>query len=437
MKKKIIWISDHPMVPSGVGTQSRLVIEGLLETGNYKFICLGGAIRHPDYTPQKIYPEKYGDDWIVLPVDGYGNEKTIREVLMYEKPDAIVIFTDPRFFTWLWSIEDEIRAVCPIVYWHVWDNDPHPDFNKVFYDSTDLIASLSLKTHGLLNALKVPSTYIPHAIDPAVFYKKEVDTQSRENYLGPHCDKEFVVFWNNRNARRKQTGDVVAAFSKFMKIVGKSKTALFMHTAPNDPEGQDIFALSNEFGIAENLVISDGRIDSAVLNDLYNVSDVTINISSAEGFGLSTLESLMTGTPIIAHCTGGLQFQVGDWWNDRNIDDEFFTDQDTMTDFAKHRYSHGIGNWWGVPVFPASRSCTGSQQVPYIYDDRVCHEDVVNAMLKLFNMPKNKREAMGIKASNWAKQHFSLNKMISDWDKLLQQASTLKRRVNTYTCTGV
>ena len=52
-KIKVFVISDHPFAPSGVGTQTRYVIESLLKTGRYQFICFGGAVEHPDYTPQK------------------------------------------------------------------------------------------------------------------------------------------------------------------------------------------------------------------------------------------------------------------------------------------------------------------------------------------------------------------------------------------------
>ncbi len=123
-KKKIVFISDHPLVPSGVGTQAHYLIRGLLDTGKYKFHCLGGAIKHPDYSVQCIAPEKYGQDWIIKPVDGYGDRDLIRKVLAEEKPDAIVIFTDPRFFIWLWEMEDEIRAVCPLLYWHSFMRNP-------------------------------------------------------------------------------------------------------------------------------------------------------------------------------------------------------------------------------------------------------------------------------------------------------------------------
>jgi hypothetical protein len=54
-KKKILVLSDHPLSPSGVGTQTKYMIEALLKTGRYQFLCLGGAMKHDDYTPfQKL-----------------------------------------------------------------------------------------------------------------------------------------------------------------------------------------------------------------------------------------------------------------------------------------------------------------------------------------------------------------------------------------------
>lgn len=424
-KKKILILSDHPLVPSGVGTQARYLIQGLLATGKYSIICGGGAIKHQNYTPQMVDPEKYGEDWKIFPVDGYGDKTFMRKILLHEKPDAVVIFTDPRFFVWLWEMEDEVRQVCPILYWHVWDNDPIPDFNKTFYESTDHVACLSLKTYGLLQGLKNYDrySYIPHAIAPEVFKpipEAEVQAFKKANY-GPHGDRKFVLFWNNRNARRKMTGDVIASFAKFLKKVGKDNAVLMMHTSPTDQEGQDIVALAKQFDIEKQLIISDRRIPPEEMNMFYNVADCTINIASNEGFGLSTLESLMSGTPIVAHMTGGLQFQLGDWWE--GISD--FSDQDKLTEIARSKKN--IANWWGAPVYPAARNCTGSQQIPYIYDDRINHEDVVKALLKVYEMGRDKRKKLGAQASEWARKTFPMDKMISSWDALLQET------LNNYT----
>lgn len=430
-KRKILFLSDHPLVPSGVGTQAKYLIEGLLATGKYKFICLGGAIKHPDMRPQKVAPETYGDDWLIFPVEGHGDKNIVRQMLLQERPDAIVIFTDPRFFMWLWEIEDEVRSVCPIVYWHVWDNDPTPKFNRVLYESTDHVVALSMKTKGLLDDLDYKRcSYIPHSVSMENFKplpEEEVQKFKRENY-GPHADKKFVLFWNNRNARRKQTGDVVAAFAKFAERVGKQNVALFMHTAVHDPEGQDINALAECFGIQNNLIVSESRIDAARLNMLLNVADCTINIASNEGFGLGTLESLSSGTPIVVHMTGGLQYQIGDWW--AGVKD--FRDQDKLTELAKKLYRAGKGKWWGIPVFSASRSCTGSQPIPYIYDDKVNHADVVTGLVKLYEMGRAKRKELGLEARVWVNENFNEKQMVADWDGVLdREITTYKDRKST------
>ena len=52
-KIKILTLSDHPLSPSGVGTQTKYFITGLLNTGKYEFYSLGGAIKHENYNLTK------------------------------------------------------------------------------------------------------------------------------------------------------------------------------------------------------------------------------------------------------------------------------------------------------------------------------------------------------------------------------------------------
>ena len=138
-KTKILTLSDHPLSPSGVGTQTKYFIEALLKTGRYEVISFGGAMKHQDYRPVMIEP--WGESWKIFPVDGYGTHEMIRSVLQKEKPDVLWFMTDPRFYGWLWEIENEIRSVMPMVYYHVWDNFPAPEFNGKYYRSTDEVCS--------------------------------------------------------------------------------------------------------------------------------------------------------------------------------------------------------------------------------------------------------------------------------------------------------
>ncbi len=335
-KIKIFTLSDHPLSPSGVGTQTRYMIEAMLRTGKYQFISFGGAIKHENYTPARL--EEFGDDWVIYPVDGYGTQETIRSVLRNERPDILWFMTDPRFYQWLWEIENEIRPCVPMVYYHVWDNYPYPTFNRSAYLSNDVIAAISKVTYDIVQTVvpEVESTYLPHAVDQNIFKpmsEKEIGKIRREN-LGDEADK-VIFFWNNRNARRKQTGSIMFWFKEFLDDVGHDKAQLIMHTDPYDPHGQDMYAILDNLSLVNGeITVSTEKYPLDGLAKLYNMIDCTINLSDAEGFGLATFESLACGSPIIVTMTGGLQEQV----------------------------TNGE-EWFGVGIEPASKAVIGSQEV--------------------------------------------------------------------------
>ena len=403
-KIKIFTISDHPLSPSGVGTQTRYVIEGMLKTGKYEVVSFGGAIKHDTHEPQKT--EQWGDLWTIWPVDGYGNPDMVRAMIHQQKPDILWFMTDPRFYGWLWEIENEIRAHVPMVYYHVWDNYPYPHFNKAWYDSNDYVACISELTHDVVKTVSptVDSSYLPHAVNDEIFKpleKAAVQEYRQQRGLG---DK-FVCFWNNRNARRKQSGTLIYWFKDFLDEVGHDKACLIMHTDTKDVHGQDLEAIIHSLGLTNGEVLfSQEKVEASNLAAIYNAVDLTINISDAEGFGLATLESLSCGTPILVTMTGGLQFQV--------------------TDGEK---------WFGEGVEPNSKAIIGSQQVPYIYEDRIGKEDFVAALLKMYNAGPEGRSQMGLDGRAFTQKRFNFNDFIEKWDDLLTKVHEEKGSWETRT----
>ena len=207
-KIKVLTLSDHPMSPSGVGTQTKYMIEALLDTGKFQVYSFGGAIAHEHYDVQDV--ESYGEDWIIKPIDGYGNQNSIREFIHKWKPDILWFMTDPRFYPWLWEIENEVRPHVPMVYYHVWDNYPYPDYNRNFYLSNDFVATISKVTDDIVKTVapEVESMHIPHAVSSNIF--KKLDEKESQEYkkesLPENCQDKFIFFWNNRNAKRKMSG---------------------------------------------------------------------------------------------------------------------------------------------------------------------------------------------------------------------------------------
>jgi len=380
-------------MPSGVATQTKYFIEGLLKTGKYKVISLGGAIKHQNYQP--VRTEEWGENWTIYPVDNFGDPNIIRSVLRSEKPDILWFMTDPRFYTWLWGMANEIRALVPMVYYHVWDNYPYPTYNKPFYDSNDTIVAISKVTEDIVRTVspEVECHYLPHAIDPKLFFPmaEEEILRARKAHFPNMKDDAMVLFWNSRNARRKQPGAIIWWFKEFLDKVGHEKAVLLMHTNPKDPNGPDLEAILKELKLDNGSVLfSNQATPPEHLRLMYNMADVTISASDAEGFGLSTLESLNCGTPIIVPRTGGLQEQVTD----------------------------GVDTF-GVMIEPASQSIIGSQEVPFIYEDRIAGKDFIAALESILTLPRAERKALGLKGRAHALKNYGFESYQKGWDEIL------------------
>jgi len=410
-KKKILVLSDHALSTSGVGTQTRHLINGLLEKGCWSFRQFGAALKHDSYETIVV-----NDDFVIKPIDGFGDRDLIRVTLATEKPDILFIFTDPRFFVWLFEMEDEIHQVCPIVWWHVWDNYPYPNYNDSLYQATDLINCHSHLTYEMIRE-KYPdkTNFVPHSVPEDMFFPMpdEEILKFKKMLLGnDKTSDHFVGIWVNRNAKRKRSNDVLWSWKLFLDMLekkhGHRNATLIMHTDPMDHEGSNLFITSEMFEIHDSVYFSRERLEFDKMNVLYNVSDFCLNISYAEGFGLSTLESMNTETPIIALKTGGLTRQVVD---------------------------HRDNSENGVALDVELRTLVGSQQVPYIFEDYVSCETVASAMLRLYEMGPEKRKELGKKSFDYARSEFSYQKVIDDWhDDLLEISKNWKNNHDRWTC---
>jgi glycosyltransferase involved in cell wall biosynthesis len=393
-KTKILMLCDHPLSTSGVGTQARYLINGLIETGKYTFKVFGGAMKHENYNVITPMP-----DLVIKPTDGFGDKYTLRKALAQERPDVLLLFTDPRFFIWVWEIEDEIHQVCPIAYNHLWDNEPWPEFNRVLYESTDLLNCINWPTYKMLKERFPEKTnYIPHAVPPDLFFpmKEQEIRAARQKYVGTKRMDHVVYTYVSRNARRKLPNDILYSFKmlldRLQEKYGHKKATLLMHTNPLDNEGPNLLATIEMLEIGDNVVFSNNLVDFPEMNRIYNASDVIVNRSIAEGFGLGTLEGMMTGKPMVVVKTGGLTRQV----------------EDPET-----------GEQFGVGIDPEVKSLTGHQSVPFIWEDYVSHETYTNALMTVYEWGPEKRAQVGSRARERALREYDIKKMIRDWDSSL------------------
>ena len=417
-KKKIMLFSDDLRMSSGIGTMSKEFVLGTCH--HFDWVQVGGAIKHPEAGKVVNMDQTVRDETgvkdaklTIYPISGYGSQELLRELWVREKPDAIMHYTDPRFWRWLYDMEHEIRQQMPIFYYNIWDDWPAPKYNEFFYESCDLIMNISKQTVAIVNDVwtKNPPedwqvTYIPHGINEKYFYPVSVfddehkQVESMKKRLTD--DKiEFIVFYNNRNIRRKMTGDVILAFKTFCDMISKEeadKCALLMHTQPVDDNGTHLPNVVDAICPDYKVYFSDQKLEPKQLNHIYNMVDVTINIASNEGFGLGTCESLMCGTPIIVNVTGGLQDQCGFKYKDKFL---------TYKDYDWVKSLHDDRKWannkdltygeWVKPVWPSNRALVGSVPTPYIFDDRCRFDDAAQAMKDWYDMDSEKRQECGMK----------------------------------------
>ena len=176
-RKKILLLSDDIRTQSGIGTMSREIV--LKTAHHFNWVNLGGAVKHPDngkgfnLSTEVNKLEGLTDSEVkVIASDGYGNPTLLRQIINQEKPDAILHFTDPRYWIWLYQMENEIRQKIPMVFYTIWDDLPYPMYNKNYYRSDDMHLCISKQTKNIVkNVLKdYPKPdwaiqYVPHGID--------------------------------------------------------------------------------------------------------------------------------------------------------------------------------------------------------------------------------------------------------------------------------
>jgi len=414
-RKKILLICDDIRVHSGVATVARELV--LNTAQHFNWVNVGGAINHPeqgkrlDLSPDTNTNTGLTDSSIILyPSNGYGDANLIRQLISIEKPDAIFLITDPRYFIWLFQIENEVRKKMPIIYLNIWDDYPAPMYNRGYYESCDALLAISKQTKNI-NELVLGDKaknkiieYVPHGLNEEVFTPldkndKELVEFRKQLFGGKEFD--FVMFFNSRNIRRKQIPDTLFAYKIFIDSLTDEqarKCAFVLHTQVVDDNGTDLEAVREMlFGSDSkyNILFSNQVLDPKGMNLLYNCSDVQVLLTNNEGWGLSLTEAMLAGNPIIANVTGGMQDQMRFSKKGKWID----FDADFPSNHNGTIKEHGE---WAFPVYPTNRSIQGSPLTPYIWDDRCNAEDAAVQIKTVYDLGKEKRQALGLKGRKWA-----------------------------------
>ena len=417
-RKNILLLTDDIRLQSGVANVGKEIV--IHTAHKYNWYNVGGAIQHPELG--KIFDISEDVNGIaniedssvmVQPYNGYGDPALIRQLIKEQNINAIFLITDPRYFEWLFQIENEIRKKTPIIYLNIWDDYPAPMYNKAYYESCDLLMGISKQTvniNKLVLGDKIETKiidYVPHGMNSEVFYpikensEDAVKMEEIKKRMFGGKESKFTLFFNSRNIRRKSIPDTMLAWKYFIDQLPQEEADscyFVLHTDLVSEAGTDLKAVRDYlFGSDyRNIIISSEKVPASTLNAFYNIADAQILLSSAEGWGLALTEAMLTGTPIIGNVTGGMQDQMrfedenGDW---------FTPSADVPSNHTGKYKKHGK---WAFPVFPNNRSLVGSPRTPYIWDDRCRPEDATEQIMKLYNMSHSERKESGLEGLEWA-----------------------------------
>jgi glycosyltransferase involved in cell wall biosynthesis len=414
-RKKIMLITDDIRVHSGVANIGKEIV--IHTAQHFNWVNLGGAIQHPDagkrFDLSQATNEEIGltDSSVILyPIHEYGNPDLLRQLIKIEQPDAIMLITDPRYFVWLFSIENEIRKSIPIAYLNIWDNYPAPLYNKAFYEACDLLMGISKQTVNINKLVlgnkadKKIIKYIPHGLNHEIFKPIEKDDSDLKEFkktLLKNKEYDFVLLFNSRNIQRKRVSDTILAYKYFidqLPVEKAKKCAFVLHTDRVFEHGTDLEAVIELLCNDEkyNIIFTDAKFDPRRMNLLYNSTDCQILLTSNEGWGLSLTESLLSGNPIIANVTGGMQDQMG--FEDEN--GNWFTPSSEIP--SNHNSTYKKHGEWAFPVFPSTRVLQGSPPTPYIWDDVCKPEDAAEQIMNVYKLTPEERKSRGLKGREWA-----------------------------------
>jgi hypothetical protein len=424
-RKKILFLCDDIRMTSGISTMAREIVVGTAH--RYNWVNVGAAINHPDQGKRLDICQDTSrvagipDAHVhIYPISGYGTIELVRQLLEVEKPDAIMFFTDPRYWIWLFQMENEVRKKVPMIYLNIWDDMPAPLYNKSYYESCDTLMAISKQTQNI-NRLVLGDKakdkiirYVPHGINEKTFFpitefmKAESDAlEMKKRQIFGDFNPEFVAFYNSRNIRRKCTSDTIAAYALFCDRIGKEKAAkcaLVLHTQRQDENGTDLEAIIELLcdPTYQKVYFSDSRVSAEEVNLLYNMSDIVMLMSSNEGWGLSLTEGMMCGRMIMANVTGGMQDQM-----------RFVDENGKWIDFDEKFCSNHYGTYkehgeWAIPLFPTNQSIVGSIPTPYILDDRCSFIDASEKLEQVYNMPVEERQRRGMTGRKWVQSKESM-----------------------------
>ncbi len=162
--------------------------------------------------------------------------------------------------------------------------------------------------------LNTPQVFFRPAINPFSLTNKEM-TEDEINERLSHYNIPTdlpIVAQISRFDKWKDPEGVIRAFKKAREEVNAT-LVLLGNVATDDPEGETVY--HSILKHREDRIIILSKQDSALVNALQRKSEVVLQKSIREGFGLTVTEAMWKGTAVIGGNVGGIKYQIKDGEN--------------------------------------------------------------------------------------------------------------------------
>lgn len=336
-KIRLLAWCDSPLSTTGFGTVAKGVLKGLADTGNFDITVVTNNHDYLWYDQTKHPYKIYGVQDNHL--HGAYGEKILETLIATEDFDMLWAMNDPKI---LLKAKTSIRLGHSKGMKSVFYMPIDTDYFAEVYEEAAMMPTHCVFYHrgarklvtGGNAILRQTSSYIHHGTDVRTF--TPIDDFSirefRRKYFGIG-DDALLVSWVGRNQWRKDPMAAVQAFyhlNMLLKVDEAIKEPkvpfLYMHCAKKDIGGNlaeqiEHFdwafkqryheSFMDQIILAPKAMDEAGAVSLEDLNSIYNASDLLINTSLGEGWGLTVTEAMACMTPVLVPANTSFKQIVG------------------------------------------------------------------------------------------------------------------------------
>ena len=303
--------------PTGFATVSENIGRRLVTDHGWDVSVLAANWRgdHVD-SPMKFYLPNQ-----LIPQDIYGRSRFV-ELLAKLMPDAILMVNDPavlmdHFFAndydsehvlWRGIAIGEVNYRPPIVAYMPIDGYDSPRSWDILKERVTRVA---MSQFGRDTAMP-EAPVIWHGVDHSVF--KPMDKREAKKALGLDPDR-FLIVRTDKNSIRKDYPALWKALRPLLRKYGDID--VHFHCLPRAFDGYNLNAIRfNDEDIRDRVGYTQdlggyGGPPPEQLAVLYSAADLYVSTSWGEGFGLTLLEAMACGTPVVAQNCSAISEVVG------------------------------------------------------------------------------------------------------------------------------